>query len=281
MEELMKLKNDPKLIMYEINKRKKDIYFWGTATFIVLIIFIFICRKDSSVLMTLSSMTQALSFIIILIKVINFQNCSGISTNSLICFIQVFVLRISIAIYYSIDYIFWLINTTFYFFSQFVSLVICICLLYLIYYKYPETSDKMIDNKIPFYYLSVISLVLSILFKPYLFKAWLGDVIWIYCYFLECISIYPQIILFAKKKGQIENFTAHYIALQGFSTVFSLFFWIKNFYSVNDTDSLLLGTFCGYLVVGADIFQLIIMAYYYYLYFKSLWKIRNTKKYDI
>ena len=267
--------------MYEIQKRKKDLYFWGTAIFIVLIIFIFICRKDNSVFLTLSSMTQALSFIIIFLKVITFENCSGISANSLMCFIEVFIFRIIISLFFSLHFVLRLANSSFYFLSELTSLIFCICLLYMIYYSYPETSDIMIDNKIPFYYLSILSLILAILFKPYVFQNWFGDLIYIYAIFLECISLYPQIILFSTKKGQIESFTAHYIALQGFSIVFNLLFWIKNFYSINDTESLLLGEFSGYLIAVADIIQLIIMGYYYYLYFRSLFNRKNHKKFDI
>lgn len=277
----MKIKKDPKLFMYEIQKRKKDLYFWGTAIFIVLIIFIFICRKDNSVFLTLSSMTQALSFIIIFLKVITFENCSGISANSLMCFIEVFIFRIIISLFFSLHLVLRLANSSFYFLSELTSLIFCICLLYMIYYSYPETSDIMIDNKIPFYYLSILSLILAILFKPYVFQNWFGDLIYIYAIFLECISLYPQIILFSTKKGQIESFTAHYIALQGFSIVFNLLFWIKNFYSINDTESLLLGEFSGYLIAVADIIQLIIMGYYYYLYFRSLFNRKNHKKFDI
>ena len=277
----MKIKKDPKLFMYEIQKRKKDLYFWGTAIFIVLIIFILICRKDNSVFLTLSSMTQALSFIIIFLKVITFENCSGISANSLMCFIEVFIFRIIISLFFSLHFVLRLANSSFYFLSELTSLIFCICLLYMIYYSYPETSDIMIDNKIPFYYLSILSLILAILFKPYVFQNWFGDLIYIYAIFLECISLYPQIILFSTKKGQIESFTAHYIALQGFSIVFNLLFWIKNFYSINDTESLLLGEFSGYLIAVADIIQLIIMGYYYYLYFRSLFNRKNHKKFDI
>ena len=277
----MKIKKNQKLFIYEIKKRKKDLYFWGTAIFIVLIIFIFICRKDNSVFLTLSSMTQALSFIIIFLKVITFENCSGISANSLICFIEVFIFRIIIALFFSFHLVLRLANSSFYFLSELTSLIFCIYLLYMIYYSYPETSDIMIDSKIPFYYLSILCLILAILFKPYVFQNWFGDLIYIYAIFLECISLYPQIILFSTKKGQIESFTAHYIALQGFSIVFNLLFWIKNFYSINDTESLLLGEFCGYLIALGDIIQLIIMGYYYCLYFRSLFNRKNHKKFDI
>lgn len=281
MEKVKKIRNDPKLFIYEIRKIKRDLYFWGIATFIVLMIFVFICRKDASVFLTLSSMTQALSFIIIFLKVINFQNCSGISVNSLIIFNEIFICRILIIIFFSSDLSLELINYAFYFLSNFASISVCCYLLYLIYYEYPETSDIMIDNKIPHYYLSIPSFFLAILFKPYIFQNWFADLLWIYSIFLECIAVYPQIILFTNKNGQIESFTAHFIAFQGLSTIFNILFWVKNFYGLNDSDSLLLGGFSGYLVIISELVQLIIIGYFIYLYFQSLLKIKNKKKYDI
>lgn len=281
MEIIKKLRKDPKLFMYEIKKIQRDLYFWGIATFIILMLFVFICKKDSSSFPTLSSMTQAFSFIIVFLKVINFQNCSGISTNSLIIFIEMFACRILIIILFSSNLSLEIIDYIFYFSSNFGSIFFCSYLLYLIYYEYPETSDIMIDNKLPHYYLSIPSFILAILFKPYIFQNWLADLLWINAIFLECIAVYPQIILFTNKNGQIESFTAHFIAFQGLSTIFNIFFWVKNFYGLNDKDSLLLGGLSGYLVIISELVQLIIIGYYIYLYFHSLLRIKNKKKFDI
>ena len=70
--------------------------------------------------------------------------------------------------------------------------------------------------------------------------------------YLQTFSILPQIQLFINKKGKIENYTSHYVALCGLSTLFSQ--------SV------------GYFILFFQCLQLIIMCDFYYLYFKSLCK---------
>ena len=268
-------------IMFEIRKRKKDVIFWAVSLAIILIILIFICEKENSLYFVLSSMAQTLSFVIIMLRVTQYQSCSGISINYLICFIIMILSRLITNIFSSYDIQIDIVNSIFLYLSQFISLLICFYLLYLIYFIYPETSDKMLDNKIPFYYLLIPSLILAILFKPYIFRNWFFDLMFIYSIILESVAIYPQIILFSIKKGEIETYTSNFIAFQGLSTIFVLIFWYKNYFSLNDNDSLLLGGYSGYVVIGSEILQLIIMGYYFYLYFKSIMKRKKRKKYDI
>lgn len=268
-------------IMFEIRKRKKDIIFWAVSLAIILIILIFICEKENSLYFVLSSMAQTLSFVIIMLRVTQYQSCSGISINYLICFIIMILSRLITNIFSSYDIQIDIVNSIFLYLSQFISLLICFYLIYLIYLVYPETSDKMLDNKIPFYYLLIPSLILAILFKPYIFRNWFFDLMFIYSIILESVAIYPQIILFSIKKGEIETYTSNFIAFQGLSTIFVLIFWYKNYFSLNDNDSLLLGGYSGYVVIGSEILQLIIMGYYFYLYFKSIMKRKKRKKYDI
>ena len=268
-------------IMFEIRKRKKDVIFWAVSLAIILIILIFICEKENSLYFVLSSMAQTLSFVIIMLRVTQYQSCSGISINYLICFIIMILSRLITNIFSSYDIQIDIVNSIFLYLSQFISLLICFYLIYLIYLVYPETSDKMLDNKIPFYYLLIPSLILAILFKPYIFRNWFFDLMFIYSIILESVAIYPQIILFSIKKGEIETYTSNFIAFQGLSTIFVLIFWYRNYFSLNDNDSLLLGGYSGYVVIGSEILQLIIMGYYFYLYFKSIMKRKKRKKYDI
>ena len=268
-------------IMFEIRKRKKDVIFWAVSLAIILIILIFICEKENSLYFVLSSMAQTLSFVIIMLRVTQYQSCSGISINYLICFIIMILSRLITNIFSSYDIQIDIVNSIFLYLSQFISLLICFYLLYLIYLVYPETSDKMLDSKIPFYYLLIPSLILAIIFKPYIFRNWFFDLMFIYSIILESVAIYPQIILFSIKKGEIETYTSNFIAFQGLSTIFVLIFWYKNYFSLNDNDSLLLGGYSGFVVIGSEILQLIIMGYYFYLYFKSIMKRKKRKKYDI
>jgi hypothetical protein len=284
MEKIKKMTNDPQLLKYEVRKRKKDLIFWGISIIIVLAIFLFICSKEVYVLQTLSSIIKTLSFIIVLIKVLNFESCSGVSVNSLICFFLSFFCRNFVVVFFNIrlrNFKIDVINSTFNTISEFVSFFIICILLYVVYFKYPVTSDITLDNKMPFYYLVMPAFLLAIPFKPWIYRYWFIDLIWIFSIFLESISIYPQIILFTTKKGHIEHFTSHFLSLQAISSIFELIYWIKTYLRFNDKKSLLLGEYSGYLIMISEVVKLVILAYYLLLYSKSLINTRNHKKYDI
>ena len=284
MEKIKKMTNDPQLLKYEVRKRKKDLIFWGISIIIVLAIFLFICSKEIYVLQTLSSIIKTLSFLIVLVKVFNFESCSGVSVNSLICFFLSFFCRNFVVIFFNIrlrNFKIDVINSTFNTISEFISFSIICILLYVVYFKYPVTSDITLDNKMPFYYLVIPTFLLAIPFKPWIYRYWFIDLIWIFSIFLESISIYPQIILFTTKKGHIEHFTSHFLSLQAISSIFELIYWIKTYIRYNDKKSLLLGEYSGYLIMISEVAKLIILAYYLILYSKSLINTRNHKKYDI
>lgn len=284
MEKIKNMTNDPQLLMYEIRKRRKDFIFWCLAIIIVLIIFLFICRKEISVLQTLSSITKTLSFIIILLKVINNQSCIGLSANSLICFFISLLCRKFVVTFFAIrlrNYKVDAINTTFSSVSEFLSFFIICFLLYAIYFKYKLTADFKDDQSMPFYFLCIPAFLCAIPFKPWVYRNLFADLIWIYSIFLDSISIYPQIILFSKKRKTIESFTSHYLALQGLSSIFGIIYWIKSYYLFNDRWSLLLGEYSGYLIVVSETVKLFIMGYFFYLYLQGLNDIKKRKKYDI
>ena len=94
------LKN-PEILKFELKKRKKDIITWLLLFLTVLIVFILISSKDFSFMLVLSSLTQLFSFIIIIIKVYNFQNCSGLSQNTLISYLLVLGGRLSSTLFYN------------------------------------------------------------------------------------------------------------------------------------------------------------------------------------
>ena len=124
------LKN-PEILKFELKKRKKDIITWLLLFLTVLIVFILISSKDFSFMLVLSSLTQLFSFIIIIIKVYNFQNCSGLSQNTLISYLLVLGGRLSSTLFYngylpSDDSGDW-----FYQLTEILSFILIIILLYL------------------------------------------------------------------------------------------------------------------------------------------------------
>ena len=280
MEKIKEISKDPKILMYEMKKRRKDIIFWSSIIIVITLIFIFISSKDFSFFLVLSSLVQTCAFIIILLKVTNYQSCSGLSANTLICYAILLFARLTSTLFYP-GYLpsdssgSWLYQL-----SDITSLLICILLIYLIYIKYRETSDIMSDGKVPFYVLAITSYILAIIFRSSLNNNAFCDINWAFSMYLEAFAIFPQILLFTIKKGQIESFTSHYVALCGLSRLFSLIFWYDT-YEELFTDQVYFGRYVGYFIIGSQILQLIIMADYYYLYFKSILKGQAINTMDI
>ena len=280
MEKIKEMSKDPKILMYEMKKRRKDILFWSSIIIVITLIFIFISSKDFSFFLVLSSLVQTCAFIIILLKVTNYQSCSGLSANTLICYAILLFARLTSTLFYP-GYLpsdssgSWLYQL-----SDITSLLICILLIYLIYIKYRETSDIMSDGKVPFYVLAIPSYILAIIFRSSLNNNAFCDINWAFSMYLEAFAIFPQILLFTIKKGQIESFTSHYVALCGLSRLFSLIFWYDT-YEELFTDQVYFGRYVGYFIIGSQILQLIIMADYYYLYFKSILKGQAINTMDI
>ena len=280
MEKLREMTRDTRILMFELKKRRKDIIFWFSVVFAILFIYIFISSKDFSFFLVLSSIVQTSAFVIILLKVTDRQNVSGLSANTLICYSILLFARLTSTLFYP-GYLpndssgSWLYQL-----SDIISMLICCLLIYLLYFKYRETSDLILDNKIPFYFLVVPSYLLAVLVKSNLNNNFFCDTNWAFSMYLETVAIFPQILLFTIKKGQIEKFTSHFVALCGLNRLFSLIFWWDTYDELNLSESFF-GAYIGYFIIGAQILQLLIMADYYYLYFKSILKGNEINMMDI
>ena len=280
MEKLREMTRDTRILMFELKKRRKDIIFWFSVVFAILFIYIFISSKDFSFFLVLSSIVQTSAFVIILLKVTDRQNVSGLSANTLICYSILLFARLTSTLFYP-GYLpndssgSWLYQL-----SDIISMLICCLLIYLLYFKYRETSDLILDNKIPFYFLVVPSYLLAMLVKSNLNNNFFCDTNWAFSMYLETVAIFPQILLFTIKKGQIEKFTSHFVALCGLNRLFSLIFWWDTYDELNHSESFF-GAYIGYFIIGAQILQLLIMADYYYLYFKSILKGNEINMMDI
>ena len=280
MEKLREMTRDTRILMFELKKRRKDIIFWFSVVFAILFIYIFISSKDFSFFLVLSSIVQTSAFVIILLKVTDRQNVSGLSANTLICYSILLFARLTSTLFYP-GYLpndssgSWLYQL-----SDIISMLICCLLIYLLYFKYRETSDLILDNKIPFYFLVIPSYFLAVFVKSNLNNNFFCDTNWAFSMYLETVAIFPQILLFTIKKGQIEKFTSHFVALCGLNRLFSLIFWWDTYDELNHSESFF-GAYIGYFIIGAQILQLLIMADYYYLYFKSILKGNEINMMDI
>jgi ER lumen protein retaining receptor len=265
---------DQQILTHEIKKRKNDLIFWGTGLSFILFIYYFVSSKDFSFLLILSSMVQMLSVILLIWKVWSNKNSSGISLNTIICYIIILLARLSSTLFYngylpSDDAGDW-----FYQLTEIITLITLLALFYIISQVLSDTYNKE-NDLIHFKYLVIPSICLAFLAHTHLNKNFFTDVMWCFSMYLEAVAIYPQIFMFKEKKGHIETFTSHYVAFQGFSRLFTLIFWWYTYEELVEEGSegySLFQSYCGYLIIFSQFLQLIIMCEYYYLYFKSLIK---------
>jgi len=265
---------DPQAVIFYMKKNKKDIFFWVFGMLLILFVYIFLSSKDYSFLIVLSALVQMLSFIIILLKVIGYESCSGLSYNTALCYVILLTSRLTSTLFYhgylpSDDAGDW-----FYQLTEIITLICSISLLYLIKKKYNDTFDYQHDS-FDFKYLMFPSLALACLVHTSLNGNLITDVMWSFSMYLETGAIVPQLILFHSKKGQIEKYTSHFVALQGLSRLLSLIFWYDTYSELNETQEnsySLLQEYCGYMIIASQVIQLVILCDYYYFYFKSLWK---------
>jgi hypothetical protein len=267
--------SDPSALSYELRKRKKDLTFWVIGLILMIVVFIFFSSKDFSFILVISSLTQTLSFVIILIKVASNQNTSGLSLHTIVSYTIVLVARLSSTLFYD-GYLpsdaagDWL-----YQFAELISVGSLILLVLLITVKYNDTYNSEFDT-IQWPYLAGPCLFLALLCHTTLNNNFFTDMMWSFSMYLEGVAIFPQIYLFKEKKGQIESFTSHYVSLQGLSRLCSLIFWYHTYSELHDgrdeSGFSLFPGLVGYLIMLSQIIQLLIMLDYFYFYFKSLFK---------
>ncbi len=266
-------------IMYELKKRKGGLVFWLGGMFFMLFIFVFISSKEFSFLIILSSMTQMLGFTMVVWKLYYYKSSSGISLNTIISYLFIIAGRLLSTIFYSGYLPSDEAGDWFYQLNEVISLMALIILTIMVSYSYRDTYNMEFDT-IWWGYLVVPALGLALIIHTNLNRNVLTDAAWCFSMYLETVAIYPQIDLFVKKKGQIESFTGHYVALQGLSRLFSLIFWWYTYEelitSSSDSGYSLFPEYCGYLVLLSQVAQLLIMLDYYFHYFKGVFKGENV-----
>ena len=267
-----------------IIKFKKDIITYICFILFILLCFVFISSKDYSFLLVLSSLIQSLSFLIILIKVLSTQNTSGLSLNTLYCYLCLLLSRLSSTLFFN-GYLpydasgDWLYQVT-----EICSVCFICLLIYYAKYHYTITTDFNLDKDIRARMLIIPCFIFALMFHTTLNNFYITDVLWSFSMYVEGFAIFPQIKVFVNKKGTIESYTSHYVALCGLSRVFSLLFWVDTFKELNMSykgNYTLLCGYCGYFIILSQIIQLIIMCDYYYLYFRALYKGENIIINDI
>lgn len=89
--------------------------------------------------------------------------------------------------------------------------------------------------------------------------------------YLEAVAIFPQIYMFqrqaADEGGTVEALIGHTVFALGSARIFELIFWLGSFKELADSNGSRLP---GYIVLFSQIGHLVMLADFFYYYFKSI-----------
>jgi len=211
-------------------------------------------------------------FFLIALKVQNSQSVSGLSLHMAICYTVSFFARLCSIMKYegylpydsSGDFIYRI--------GEILAFILAGTLVYMIAMRYKSSYNWDLD-RVHCLILIVPALLAAILIHPGLNNSYFGDIMWTFSLYLESIAMFPQLYMFTKKNSEIETFTSHFVASQGFSRIFAFIFWLFSFTELNEYPGVGFSLFkghVGYFVLLSQLLQVVLFSDFLYYYYKSL-----------
>jgi len=265
---------DPVKFQNFIRTNKKELLYWGVLVVAVIVIYMLFSDGDFSFFLTLSGMIQMFGFFLIALKVQNSQSVSGLSLQTLICYSVAFFARLCSILKFegylpydsSGDFIYRI--------GEVLAFILACTMVYMVQMKYKSSYNWDLD-RINCIYIIIPAFVGASLIHPALNNSYFGDIMWTFSLYLESVAMFPQLYMFAKKGGEIEAFTSHFVASQGLSRMFALVFWLFSFQELNEYPGQQFSLFKGYVgwfVLLCQLLQVVLLSDFLYEYIKSLSK---------
>merc|ERR1719238_751989 len=116
--------------------------------------------------------------------------------------------------------------------------------------------------------LIVPSAFLALLFHPSLNAFMPSDIAWAFALYLESVAVLPQLFMF-QKAGQVQKWTAHFLAAQAFAKLISFIFWVSSYNELSDPEHAL-KSFVGNWVMAMQLVQICVMGDFIYHYVRCI-----------
>lgn len=251
---------------------KSDLQMWAAFSAAALTAFLIFSGMDFSFLITFGSMSRLFGFLILNYKIFSSNgNTNGISEQTLALFFIVLAFRLFSILSHegylpydkSGDWLYHVI--------EIMSLVLAIkaftsCLLYSSKNTVTKKQGRNTVN-LPAG-IAGLTLLLALLVHPNLNDNFFSDVAWTYATYLESVALLPQIYKFQKNKGQaVDSLLAHFCAALGVGRLLEFLFWLYSHKELANHNG---SAAPGYFVILAQLFQLAMMAEFFYFYFKAV-----------
>jgi len=273
--------DDTKKVLKSFQQNTKNLAVWGGFLTFSLFVYYFLSSGDFSFLLTYASFMRCFGFGLLNFKMWTSKTAKGVSVKSLELYGLTFAFRLLSILRHqgylpfdkTGDWFYHLVETL-----SFLSVGLAIFGVFgPLKPSYDEKYDKFGNFHIPSEfgaaYLAIPAIILAVLFHPALNREFFSDTCWTLSMYLEAIAMVPQIYMFQKQAadegGTVEPLIGHTVFALGFSRVFELIFWLSSFKELSDHAG---SRIPGYIVLLSQFAHLVIMADFFYYYFKSLTK---------
>jgi len=225
-----------------------------------------------SAMLTLSAAVQCLGFCLLRMKVRKQRNVSGISSRALQLYVVTYVTRLNSTLRYngylpvdrSGDWVYQACDVA--------ALAVVLSLLFDIHKNHVNSYEADHDRCDIFWFL-VVSFLVAVFVHPELNNSKVPDVTWTLALYVESIAMVPQLYMMTKKGGEVETLAGHYIACIFFARLLMLSFWWSSYVELQPKESDY--NLPGYVVIGAQLMQVVIFGDFMWLYFRHIYTQRR------
>jgi len=221
---------------------------------------------DFSAVLTLGAGVQCLGFTILAMKIRDQKSVAGISANMLQMYVLVLVVRLTSTLnkngYIPVDKSGdWVYQA-----ADIVTLSMILHLLYRVYVTHRGTYDEENDT-FSIWPCVPPCVLLGMLIHADLNRSQFYDSVWTTSMNLDTLALLPQLWMLAKKGGEVEALTSHFVAALVVSRFCAFLFWFYGYPELAPRN----GGFNagGWWVIGAHTLQVAISADFMYHYIRS------------
>jgi len=264
----------------KLEANKANVLLWSSFLILTIFVYHFLSDGDFSFLLTLGGMARCFALTSLTMKIVTQQSCAGISIKTLQMYALVFFFRLCSILVYEGYLPFdrsgdWLYQTV-----EVAALLLTLLDIYLVigpyratYTRHQDTFGmyKMVPSGAGIIWLVLPCTAMALLLHPSLNGNFFTDVAWTMACYLETMAMVPQLYLFSRKKSTdtvVESYTSHFVFALGFARFLHFLFWLSSYHELNDNYSGVRGI-VGYIVLGMQFMQMVIMMNFFYYYLKS------------
>lgn len=228
---------------------------------VVLLGMRFVSDMKFSAVITLGAAVQCLGFCLLRLKIRKQHGAQGVSSRSLQMFLVTYLFRLYSTTQYNgylpVD------RTGDWAYQAIDAAAACVVLsvLVIMHGLHEPTYEKDHDTCAMHWFL-LVCIVLAVVVHPSLNNRAIPDIAWTAALYIEAVAMVPQFHFMSKKGGAVDHLAGHYVACVFASRLLNVSFWCHSYHE--------LGAAPGYLVVGAQILQLVLFADFMHYYIKSV-----------